>query len=36
MILAVPFANVTVSPTGNFPAATDVMAMEVDRAGSRS
>ena len=35
MILALSFAA-TVCPTGFFPAVTDVMAIESDRAGSRS
>jgi len=35
MILAIACANVVLSPTGFVPGATDVVVMEVDRAGSR-
>ncbi len=36
MILALSFAATVVCPTGFSPAVTDVMAIEADRAGSRS
>ncbi len=35
MILAIACATVVLSPTGYVPAATDVVVMEVDVAGSR-